>query len=110
MVTVFNNKVSKFKEQVDSKIGDVLVASNDKIDALKDSANNLRTDIFNKIEERQAQNDRKKDMIAALREQDEKNITIKKAQLNSMREAIEAVNKSGNVFANAPSIETIRTK
>lgn len=110
MVTVFNNKVSKFKEQVDSKIGDVLVASSDKIDALKDSANNLRNDIFNKIEERQAQNDRKKDMIAALREQDEKNITIKKAQLNSMREAIEAVNKSGDVFANALSIETSRTK
>ena len=110
MITVFNNKVDKFKEQVDNKIGDFLVASSDKIAAIKDSANNLKTDVFNKIEEHQERSEKKKDMIAALREQDEKNISIKRAQLNSMIAALEAVNRSSDVFASAPSIETSKTK
>ena len=49
-------------------------------------------------------------MVAALREQEEKNLSIKRAQLDSMRQAIEATNNTGDIFENASSLNVSRIK
>ena len=43
-------------------------------------------------------------------EQDEKELAIKRAQLDSMRQAMEAVNQDSDIFSNAPSIDVSRKK
>lgn len=86
VTTVFNNK-----------IGDFLVAVSDRYADMKDSFNDFKGDINASINDRRKLKERKKDMIAALREQDEKEIAIKKAQLESMRETIASINNEEDV-------------
>ena len=47
-------------------------------------------------------------MIVALREQDEKDISIKRARLDSVRAALEEVTSADDIFVNAPSLEVGR--
>lgn len=91
-------------------------ATNRAIDYFRKKKDSLDDKIFNAranmayasfVKERLKQ--RKKDMLAALREQEEKDISIKRAQLDSMREAIAAVNSTGDIFANAPGLDVGRT-
>ena len=97
--TVFNNKISDLMVNVDDKVKDI-----------KTSAIEFKDNINDSIANRRKLKERKKDMIAALREQDEKDIAIKKAQLDSMREAINAVNNTGDIFGDSPSFDVRRTK
>ena len=110
MVTTFNNKISEFKDRAKNKFGDAIVAIEDKKDSLGTTLNQVKGDIAQTLEDRKVRNERKKDMIAALREQDEKNLSIKRAQLDSMRQAIEATNNTGDIFENASSLNVSRVK
>lgn len=109
IMTTFNNKISDYKDKVNSMIGDVVVATDDKINSINTSLNRVRGSVVQSFEDRKVRNERKKDMIAALREQDERDISIKRAQLDSMREAIEAVNKNSDMLGSAPSLDVART-
>lgn len=106
---VFNNKIDAFKKKANNFVADTMVAVSDKMDDISSSINRFNADVAQKLEDRKIRDEKKKDMIAALREQDEKNISIKRAQLDSMREALNAVNQSGDIFANAPSLEMGKT-
>lgn len=108
--TTFNNKLDKIKEKADNVIGDTIVNAQDTMDSINSSLNRFKGNIHQAIEDRKDRSDRKKDMVAALREQDEREIAIKKARLDSMREALNTVNNIGDVFSNAPSLEVGRTK
>ena len=93
ITTMFNNQLEHFKDKYDVMMQERDVKKAEKMQVNADK-------------ERLRQ--RKKDMIAALREQEEKDISIKRAQLDSMREALESVNSTGDIFANAPSLEVGR--
>lgn len=93
VTTMFNNQLEYYKDKYDTMMQERDVKKAEKIQ--------LDTD-----KERLKQ--RKKDMIVALREQDEKDISIKKAQLDSMRDALESVNSTEDIFANTPSLEVGR--
>ena len=108
IVTTFNNKISEFKDRAKNKFGDVIVAIEDKKDSVGTTLNQVKGDIAQSLEDRKVRNERKKDMVAALREQEEKNLSIKRAQLDSMRQAIEATNNTGDIFENVSSLNVSR--
>ena len=110
IITTFNNKLDKIKEKTDNAIGDAIVGVQDTMDSINSYLNKVKGDIQQTIEDRKDRIDRKKDMVAALREQDERDIAIKRAQLDSMREALKTVNNTGDIFSNAPSLEVGRAK
>ena len=110
IVTTFNNKISEFKDGAKNKFGDVIVAIEDKKDSVGTTLNQVKGDIAQSLEDRKVRNERKKDMVAALREQEEKNLSIKRAQLDSMRQAIEATNNTGDIFENVSSLNVSRIK
>ncbi len=93
VVTMFNIQLDHFKDKYDAMMQERDIKRSEKIQLASDK-------------ERLKQ--RKKDMLAALREQEEKDISIKRAQLDSMREAIAAVNSTGDIFANALGLDVGR--
>ncbi len=93
VTTMFNNQLEQFKDKYDTMMQERDVKKAEKIQ--------LDTD-----KERLKQ--RKKDMIVALREQDEKDISIKRARLDSVRAALEEVTSADDIFVNAPSLEVGR--
>lgn len=92
VITVFNNKIDDLKGKADGMIGNISSSLSD----VKDS-------IHQTLEERRIERERK---IGKKREQDEKDIAMKRAQLESMRKALEAVNSTENVFNNSQRLET----
>ena len=94
ITTMFNNQLEHFKDKYDVMMQERDVKKAEKMQVNADK-------------ERLRQ--RKKDMIAALREQEEKDISIKRAQLDSMREALESVNSTGDIFNNVSSLDVART-
>ena len=90
---MFNNQLEQFKDKYDTMMQERDVKKAEKIQ-------------FDTDKERLKQ--RKKDMIVALREQDEKDISIKRARLDSVRAALEEVTSADDIFVNAPSLEVGR--
>ena len=106
---VVGGKVSRAKSKVVTMFNIQLDHFKDKYDAMMQERDIKRSKKIQLASDKERLKQRKKDMIAALREQEEKNISIKRAQLDSMREAIAAVNSTGDIFANAPGLDVGRT-
>ncbi len=105
---VVGGKVSRAKSKVVTMFNIQLDHFKDKYDTIMQERNIKRSEKIQLASDKERLKQRKKDMIAALREQEEKNISIKRAQLDSMREAIGAVNSTGDIFANAPGLDVGR--
>ena len=105
---VVDGKVSRAKSKVVTMFNIQLDHFKDKYDTIMQERNIKRSEKIQLASDKERLKQRKKDMIAALREQEEKNISIKRAQLDSMREAIGAVNSTGDIFANAPGLDVGR--
>lgn len=105
---VVGGKVSRAKSKVATMFNNQLEHFKDKYDAMMQERDIKRSEKIQLASDKERLKQRKKDMIAALREQEEKNISIKRAQLDSMREAIGAVNSTGDIFSNAPSLDVGR--
>ena len=88
--TVFNNQLDKLNNRANDFV-------DRRLDAIK------KDDGITSLE--------RKDIINTLRTDKEKDLAIKRAQLESMREAMESINQSGDIFANAtPLIATSKVK
>lgn len=105
---VVGGKVSRAKSKVVTMFNIQLDHFKDKYDTIMQERNIKKSEKIQLASDKERLKQRKKDMIAALREQEEKNISIKRAQLDSMREAIGAVNSTGDIFANAPGLDVGR--
>ncbi len=105
---VVDGKVSRAKSKVVTMFNIQLDHFKDKYDTIMQERNIKKSEKIQLASDKERLKQRKKDMIAALREQEEKNISIKRAQLDSMREAIGAVNSTGDIFANAPGLDVGR--
>ena len=108
MITTFNNKLSEAKTKFDSKIGDAIIAAADFGNNIKSSVNQFVGDVAQEMENREIRKQSKQDMMAAIREKEERDISIKRAQLDSMRQAREALNQSRDVFENVPNLDVGR--
>lgn len=106
---VVGGKVSRAKSKVATMFNNQLEHFKDKYDAMMQERDIKRSEKIQLASDKERLKQRKKDMLAALREQEEKDISIKRAQLDSMREAIAAVNSTGDIFANAPGLDVGRT-
>lgn len=105
---VVGGKVSRAKSKVATMFNNQLEHFKDKYDAMMQERDIKRSEKIQLASDKERLKQRKKDMLAALREQEEKDISIKRAQLDSMREAIGAVNSTGDIFANAPGLDVGR--
>ena len=105
---VVGGKVSRAKSKVVTMFNNQLEHFKDKYDAMMQERDIKRSEKIQLASDKERLKQRKKDMLAALREQEEKDISIKRAQLDSMREAIAAVNSTGDIFANAPGLDVGR--
>ena len=89
--TVFNNELSDLKANVNDRYNDIKRDIKEKVDSVSYA--------YQEVKE-------KKEVERANKEQE---LAIKRAQLDSMREALEAVNNTGDIFSNAPSLDVART-
>ena len=105
---VVGGKVSRAKSKVVTMFNIQLDHFKDKYDTIMQERNIKKSEKIQLASDKERLKQRKKDMLAALREQEEKDISIKRAQLDSMREAIAAVNSTGDIFANAPGLDVGR--
>ena len=94
---VVRGKVSRAKSKVTTMFNNQLELFKDKYDTMMHEKDIKRSEKIQLASDKERLEQRKKDMIAALREQDEKDISIKRAQLDSMREALESVNRSSEL-------------
>ena len=81
---------------------------NDIKDIAKGRYNDIKRDIKNNMDRVSYAYQDYKDENEAKREGKEQDLAIKRAQLDSMREALKAVNNTGDVFADAPSLSVGR--
>lgn len=102
---VISSKISKNKSKI-------MTVFNNQLDKLNNRANDFvdrRLDAIKKDDGITSLE--KKDIINTLRTDKEKDLAIKRAQLESMRKAVESINQSGDIFANAtPLIATSKVK
>ena len=89
--TVFNHELSDLKANVNDRYNDIKRDIKEKVDSVSYA--------YQEVKE-------KKEVERANKEQE---LAIKRAQLDSMREALEAVNNTGDIFSNAPSLDVART-
>ena len=89
--TVFNNELSDLKANVNDRYNDIKRDIKEKVDSVSYAYQEAKE---------------KKEAERANKEQE---LAIKRAQLDSMREALEAVNNTGDIFSNAPSLDVART-
>ena len=94
--------------RVSKGMSQVRTAFNSEFNDLKDIAegryNDIKRGIKNNMNRVSYAYQDYKDKNEAKREEKEQDIAIKRAQLDSMREALKTVNNTGDVFANAPSL------
>ena len=88
--TVFNNELSDLKANVNDRYNDIKRDIKEKVDSVSYAYQETKE---------------KKEVERANKEQE---LAIKRAQLDSMREALEAVNNTGDIFGNAPSLDVGR--
>ena len=106
VITVFNNKIDDFKGKADDMIDDVMSGAESVIGNISSSLNNVKDSIHQTLEDRRIEREGE---IGKKRKQSEKDIALKRAQLDSMREALEAINSTSDLFNNAPSLEGRKT-
>ena len=106
VITVFNNKIDDFKGKADDMIDDVMSGAESVIGNISSSLNNVKDSIHQTLEDRRIEREGE---IGKKRKQSEKDISIKRAQLDSMRKALEAINSTSDLFNNAPSLEGRKT-
>lgn len=102
---VISSKISKNKSKI-------MTVFNNQLDKLNNSANEFvdrkldtvkKDDVITPLE--------RKERINTLRTDKENELAVKRAQLESVREAMESINQSGDIFANAtPLIATSKVK
>ena len=92
LVTTFNYSIAVVKDKVSSNVA-----------SIKRNIDIKKAERLQEKENQRIRNERKKDIIAALREDEERKNAVKKAQLENYREATKAV--SEDLFANSASIE-----
>lgn len=90
--TVFNNELSDLKANVN------------------DRYNDIKRDIKSNIDSVSYAYQEAKEKKEAERVNKEQELAIKRTQLDSMREALEAVNNTGDIFSNAPSLDVEKTR
>ncbi len=90
--TVFNNELSDLKANVN------------------DRYNDIKRDIKSNIDSVSYAYQEAKEKKEAERVNKEQELAIKRTQLDSMREALEAVNNTGDIFSNAPSLDVGKTR
>ena len=88
--TVFNNELNDLKANVNDRYNDIKRDIKEKVDSVSYAYQETKE---------------KKEVERANKEQE---LAIKRAQLDSMREALEAVNNTGDIFGNAPSLDVGR--
>ena len=76
---------------------------------VNDRYNDIKRDIKEKVDSVSYAYQEAKEKKEAERANKEQELAIKRAQLDSMREALEAVNNTGDIFSNAPSLDVART-
>ena len=106
VITVFNNKIDDFKGKADDMIDDVMSGAESVIGNISSSLNNVKDSIHQTLEDRRIEREGE---IGKKRKQSEKDVALKRAQLDSMREALEAINSTSDLFNNAPSLEGRKT-
>lgn len=89
--TVFNNELSDLKANVN------------------DRYNSIKRDIKSNIDSVSYAYQEAKEKKEAERVNKEQELAIKRAQLDSMRAALETVNNTGDIFSNVPSLDVART-
>ncbi len=99
--------------KVSKAMSGIRVMFNSELNDLKANINNryndIKRDIKVKIDSVSYAHQEAKEKNEAKREKKEQDIAIKRAQLDSMREALMSVNNTGDVFSNAPSLDVGRT-
>ena len=89
--TVFNNELNDLKANVVGRYNDVKRDIKEKVDSVSYAYQDY------------------KDKTEDERKEKRQNLAIKRAQLENMRQALESVNNTGNIFENAPSLDVGRT-
>ena len=90
--TVFNNELSDLKANVN------------------DRYNSIKRDIKSNIDSVSYAYQEAKEKKEAERVNKEQELAIKRAQLDSMRAALETVNNTGDIFSNVPSLDVEKTR
>ena len=90
--TVFNNELSDLKANVN------------------DRYNSIKRDIKSNIDSVSYAYQEAKEKKEAERVNKEQELAIKRAQLDSMRAALETVNNTGDIFSNVPSLDVKKTR
>lgn len=90
--TVFNNELSDLKANVN------------------DRYNSIKRDIKSNIDSVSYAYQEAKEKKEAERVNKEQELAIKRAQLDSMRAALETVNNTGDIFSNVPSLDAEKTR
>ena len=90
--TVFNNELSDLKANVN------------------DRYNSIKRDIKSNIDNSNWEYQDYKDKTEDERKEKRQKLAIKRAQLDSMRAALETVNNTGDIFSNVPSLDVEKTR
>ena len=121
----FNDKVNTFKfnvalntyeviGKVSSTKSRIVTKFNTELKEIKDIGvdryNSIKSDIKNNIDSISYAHQEYKDKTLEKRKEKEQDIAIKRAQLDSMREALETVNNTGDIFSNVPSLDVEKTR
>ena len=110
----FNMSVNAYKVmgKVSKAKSEVKIVFNNELNNLKtnvvDRYNDIKRDIKNNMDRVSYAYQDYKDGNEAKREGKEQDLAIKRAQLENMRQALESVNNTGDVFDNAPSLDVGR--
>ena len=113
--TGFNMRVSAYEVmgKVSKAKSEVKIVFNNELNDLKANVvgryNDVKRDIKEKVDSVSYAYQDYKDKTEDERKEKRQKLAIKKAQLENMRQALESVNNTGNIFENAPSLDVGRT-
>lgn len=111
----FNIRVSAYETmgKVSKAMSEIRVMFNNELNDLKDNVNDrynsIKRDIKSNIDSVSYAYQEAKEKKEAERVNKEQELAIKRAQLDSMRAALETVNNTGDIFSNVPSLDVART-
>ena len=112
----FNIRVSAYETmgKVSKAMSEIRVMFNNELNDLKDNVNDrynsIKRDIKSNIDSVSYAYQEAKEKKEAERVNKEQELAIKRAQLDSMRAALETVNNTGDIFSNVPSLDAEKTR
>ena len=112
----FNIRVSAYETmgKVSKAMSEIRVMFNNELNDLKDNVNDrynsIKRDIKSNIDSVSYAYQEAKEKKEAERVNKEQELAIKRAQLDSMRAALETVNNTGDIFSNVPSLDVKKTR